>query len=165
MTVSTNLRDCDFEGYAPADLGRQSGSNPGSKELLAILSAAFAVDSEPRSATTHATNQTASPVCPKGNSNLMREYHLSPRRLEALRWLLLGDSEKQIALRMRVSRFTAHDHVRAIYRIVGVNSRSELMAVFLKAALDSHRMRGKSIIANAKRAAALARRKPSWAYS
>jgi DNA-binding CsgD family transcriptional regulator len=141
MTLSSELRRCDFVHYAPFEPGlkpRDDAADAVPVDLIAILDAAFALDPPPG-----LTRGTASPRLDKRQSALMRQYHLSPRRLEALRWLLLGDSEKQVALRMRITHFTAHDHIRAIYRIIGVNSRSELMAVFLKAAIDSHRSHGK----------------------
>jgi DNA-binding CsgD family transcriptional regulator len=48
-----------------------------------------------------------------------------------LRLLLSGLSEKQIAARLDLSRHTVHNHVKEIYRVVGVQSRAELMAILL----------------------------------
>ena len=45
--------------------------------------------------------------------------------------LLEGLAEKQISIRLAVSRHTVHNHVRAIYRKLMVHSRSELLAKFL----------------------------------
>ena len=58
---------------------------------------------------------------------------LSPRRQEVLDRLLAGDSEKQVARFLGISPFTVNDHVKAIYRQAGVNSRGELMARFIEA--------------------------------
>ena len=57
---------------------------------------------------------------------------LSPRQKQTLRLLLSGDSEKQIATKLLRSRHTVHEHVKAIYRAIGVNSRAELFARFLR---------------------------------
>jgi DNA-binding CsgD family transcriptional regulator len=41
--------------------------------------------------------------------------------------LLEGDSEKQVAARMGISRHTVNRHVQRLYRQFGVHSRGELM--------------------------------------
>jgi DNA-binding NarL/FixJ family response regulator len=52
-----------------------------------------------------------------------------PYRLQAtLRCLLDGDSEKQAALRLGLSRFTLHEYVCNLYRHFAVSSRPELLA-------------------------------------
>jgi DNA-binding CsgD family transcriptional regulator len=57
---------------------------------------------------------------------------LTPRQRQALRYLLEGDAEKQVAARLGVSTLTVHDHVKALYRHFGVASRPELLAYFLR---------------------------------
>ncbi len=57
---------------------------------------------------------------------------LPPRWRQALDCLLDGDSEKQAALRLGISRLTLHDYVRGLYRHFGVSSRGELLAFFLR---------------------------------
>ena len=57
---------------------------------------------------------------------------LSPRQKQTLRLLLNGDNEKQIATKLLRSRHTVHEQVKAIYRAIGVNSRAELFARFLR---------------------------------
>ena len=56
---------------------------------------------------------------------------LPPRLQQALRALLSGDSEKQVARRLGVTPHTAHAYVKEIYRRVGVASRAELLGRFL----------------------------------
>jgi len=56
---------------------------------------------------------------------------LTPRRREALEWLLDGLPEKDIAQRMDISPATAHQYIGELYRHFGVNSRPELMAYFI----------------------------------
>ena len=56
---------------------------------------------------------------------------LTPRQRDALDGVLQGDSEKELAARLGLSRATAHEHVLAVYRHFGVETRAELMARFI----------------------------------
>ena len=55
---------------------------------------------------------------------------LSVRARQVLEALLQGDTEKQIAARLGVSRHTVHDYVKEIYRRFKVSSRGELSAYY-----------------------------------
>ena len=57
---------------------------------------------------------------------------LPPRVRETLSCLLDGDSEKQAAARMNLSRETVHQYVKALYRHYRVESRAELLARVLR---------------------------------
>jgi DNA-binding CsgD family transcriptional regulator len=57
---------------------------------------------------------------------------LSPRQQETLKHLLTGDSEKQIAAKLSVSRHTVHVYVKGLYRHFGASSRAELLARWVK---------------------------------
>jgi DNA-binding CsgD family transcriptional regulator len=57
---------------------------------------------------------------------------LSERVRQTLEGLLGGDSEKQIALKLGVSRHTVHVYVKQLYKRFGVNSRGELLARFVR---------------------------------
>lgn len=57
---------------------------------------------------------------------------LSPRLRQTLACLVQGDTEKQVAARLGLSRATLHDYVTALYRRFGVNSRAQLLAHVLK---------------------------------
>jgi DNA-binding CsgD family transcriptional regulator len=57
---------------------------------------------------------------------------LSPRLREVLACLLDGDSEQQAASRLGLTRDTAHQYVKALYRRLNVNTRAELMARFVR---------------------------------
>jgi DNA-binding CsgD family transcriptional regulator len=57
---------------------------------------------------------------------------LSPRLRQALDGLLAGDSEKQLAARLGISRPTVHDYIDRLYRHFGVSSRAELLARFIR---------------------------------
>jgi DNA-binding CsgD family transcriptional regulator len=56
---------------------------------------------------------------------------LPPRQRQTLDRLLAGDSEKQIAARLQVSKHTVHIYVKSLYRRFGVCSRGELLAQFV----------------------------------
>lgn len=56
---------------------------------------------------------------------------LTRRQRQTLDGLLAGDSEKQVAARLGLSRATVHEYVTAVYRHFGVCSRGELLAVFV----------------------------------
>jgi len=51
-----------------------------------------------------------------------------PMMDRVLRLLLAGKSEKQVAAELQRSRHTIHDHVKIIYRRLGVGTRAELLA-------------------------------------
>jgi DNA-binding CsgD family transcriptional regulator len=57
---------------------------------------------------------------------------LSPRLRQTLECLLEGDSEKQVAARLGLSRHTVHQYVTDLYRRLGVSSRAELLALCLR---------------------------------
>lgn len=56
---------------------------------------------------------------------------LSEAQRRVLDLALTGLVEKQIARRLNISRHTAHNHLRNIYRILDVHSRGELLAQVL----------------------------------
>ena len=61
------------------------------------------------------------------------ELHLSPRVRQTLTRLLAGDSEKQVARHLELSKNTIHVYVKALYRHYNVHSRGELLAKFVHA--------------------------------
>jgi DNA-binding CsgD family transcriptional regulator len=63
-------------------------------------------------------------ICPTGP----QLEKLAPRYQRILNHLLGGGSEKEVASQLGLSRFTVHEYIRAIYKQLNVNSRSELMA-------------------------------------
>lgn len=56
---------------------------------------------------------------------------LTPALQRTLSGLLAGESEKQIAYRLKLSRHTIHDHTKLIYRHFHVHSRGELLSRLL----------------------------------
>jgi DNA-binding CsgD family transcriptional regulator len=57
---------------------------------------------------------------------------LAPRLRQTLECLLEGDGEKQVAVRLGLSRATVHEYVTALYRRFDVHSRAELLALLLR---------------------------------
>ena len=57
---------------------------------------------------------------------------LSPRLRDVLACLLEGDSEQQIAARLGLTSGTTHQYIKAVYRRLNVNTRSQLMARFVR---------------------------------
>jgi DNA-binding NarL/FixJ family response regulator len=56
---------------------------------------------------------------------------LGPRLRQTLAALLEGDSEKQVAVRLGLSRATIHEYIKSLYRHFHVTSRGELHAFFI----------------------------------
>lgn len=53
---------------------------------------------------------------------------LPPRLQQTLAELAAGASEKQVSLKLGISRHTVHNYVKALHRRLGVSSRGELLA-------------------------------------
>jgi PAS domain S-box-containing protein len=60
--------------------------------------------------------------------------HLTPRQVEVLRLLEQGRSTKQIAAELHLSTETVRNHIRHLFRALGVNSRLEAVAAARAAA-------------------------------
>jgi DNA-binding CsgD family transcriptional regulator len=76
-------------------------------------------------------------IAPLIGVRLATEEHLcrdglSRRLRETLTLLLDGKSEKEVAAAMKLSARTVHDYVTALYQHFQVNSRSELLAYFIR---------------------------------
>jgi len=66
--------------------------------------------------------------------------HLSPRLIATLTMLLRGDSEKQIAYKLGISKHTVHVYVKTLYRRFSANSRGELFAYVIHRSVGQHAM-------------------------
>jgi DNA-binding NarL/FixJ family response regulator len=62
--------------------------------------------------------------------------HLTPRQFEVAKLVAQGFTNKQIAQRLGISRFTAETHVRNILERLGAASRSEIATWATRDALD-----------------------------
>lgn len=70
---------------------------------------------------------------------LCGDLHLSPREVDVLKCLFVGDSEKQIASRLGLSQATVHTHFQRLHHKLGVRSRTELMALVVRKLLEESR--------------------------
>jgi DNA-binding CsgD family transcriptional regulator len=57
---------------------------------------------------------------------------ISPRMRQTLERLVAGDSERQIALKLKISPHTVHVYVKQLYKRFGASSRGELLAKFVR---------------------------------
>lgn len=57
---------------------------------------------------------------------------LAPRVRAVLACLLEGDSDKQVAARLKLSVFTVNQYVKVIFNHFGVSSRPELLARWVR---------------------------------
>lgn len=55
---------------------------------------------------------------------------LSPAQVAVLRFLLAGYSEPEVAEKLNRSRHTVHDHTKAIYAALNVETRVQLLLLF-----------------------------------
>jgi DNA-binding CsgD family transcriptional regulator len=77
----------------------------------------------------------ARPVAVRGTAGpppAARVDGLPPRLRPVLDHLLRGQGEKQVAAALGLSRHTVHEYVKVLYRKLGVSSRGELMAGFVR---------------------------------
>lgn len=70
---------------------------------------------------------------------------LSPRLRQTLVGLLQGDSEKQVAFKLRLSPHTVHVYVKSLYRRFNVASRGELLARWVRPANQAHERNGSQV--------------------
>jgi DNA-binding CsgD family transcriptional regulator len=63
---------------------------------------------------------------------------LTPAQLRVLACTLNGHSEKAVARKLGISHHTVHNHIRQIYHQLKVQSRAELMSLFIPLELLDH---------------------------
>ena len=59
------------------------------------------------------------------------EEILTKRELDVMDYLLKGLSYKEIAEKLYISYTTVNDHIKKIYHKLGINSKGELLALFI----------------------------------
>ena len=72
----------------------------------------------------HASNNADAGIDP-------RIGKLPPRLRPVLKHFVEGDSEKQVAAKLGLSKHTVHEYAKILYRQLGVSSRGELLAQFV----------------------------------
>jgi DNA-binding CsgD family transcriptional regulator len=75
-----------------------------------------------------ALSQMAWPFQPEDAPTDPRLSALQPRLRKVMQHLLQGDSEKQVAAKLGLSKHTVHEYVKMLYQQLGVNSRGELLS-------------------------------------
>jgi len=75
-----------------------------------------------------AISQMAWPFQPEDAPVDPRLAALQPRLRKVMQHLLQGDSEKQVAAKLGLSKHTVHEYVKMLYQQLGVNSRGELLS-------------------------------------
>jgi DNA-binding CsgD family transcriptional regulator len=63
---------------------------------------------------------------------LSRDFGLTPREREILRWLAAGKSNSQVATILAISPRTVHKHLERIFRKLGVENRTAAVVRALK---------------------------------
>lgn len=80
--------------------------------------------------------EPARPIFSHLLSDVLRErmqfYHLTRREEQIVGLLLNGLSNRQIAQRCRITEQTVKDHLKHIYRKMGVGQRTALIATLLQ---------------------------------
>lgn len=80
-------------------------------------------------------NEDTPPVHARGPSGMQdasipsgdrSSVHLTPRESQIVRFVILGESNKQIARRLGISDYTVRDHVSNLLRKAGAAKRSRL---------------------------------------
>lgn len=71
-------------------------------------------------------------IAPRSDAPHAHEHPIPRRVRETLERLLDGHSEKQIATSLAISPNTVHVYVKQIYRKYRVNSRAELLSLWIK---------------------------------
>jgi DNA-binding CsgD family transcriptional regulator len=75
---------------------------------------------------THAPHVYAAPT----RTHEPKLDRLAPRLQPVLRYLMQGNSDKEIAMKLKLSRHTIHRYTQAIFAALGVHSRGELLAKY-----------------------------------
>ena len=109
-------------------LSHAAGCHPIVTDRPPAAPAASATDAAPPDTRSRASNPVEL-AAPTDQPALPR---LSPRVRQTLDRLLKGDSEKQIARHLNVSPHTVHVYVKTLYKRLQVNSRGELLALFVR---------------------------------
>jgi DNA-binding CsgD family transcriptional regulator len=133
---------CVREGLIIEDLGSRNGTFIGGERVrkgLAVVGSYVrfgqldfqVLKSEELDDSARETEQ-AGVAAKQTQSNPLVEPVLSDAQQRVFELLFTGCREKEIAKRLGLSHHTVHNHIKSIYRIYGVHSRTELLAAALR---------------------------------
>ncbi|GMT43108.1 MAG: hypothetical protein IEMM0002_1519 [bacterium] len=60
----------------------------------------------------------------------LKKYSLTPQERKVANHILQGKNDKEIAEKLGISANTVKRHVQGVYRKIGINNRTKLMAIF-----------------------------------
>lgn len=122
----------------PLNLGptlylRISAQSIGRETIVMILRETAAEAFTPRDAylADLCLSEMAWPFTPDMNYTDPAIERLQPRLKKVMKLLLEGDSEKQVAYKLKLSPHTIHEYVKDLYAELRVSSRGELLAQFV----------------------------------
>ena len=75
----------------------------------------------------HQSNQNASTVVAEDRLGL-REFNLSQREVEILRWVSHGKTNPEIALILNISSFTVKNHMQRVFQKLNVTNRAQAVS-------------------------------------
>ena len=96
--------------------------------FIGVKVGAISLDSKPDRSPVTVEPTTPDSDMARSPGVLRVPIELSPRLEQTLKYLLDGNSEKQVARHLKLSPHTVHVYVKALYRRFGVSSRAELLA-------------------------------------
>lgn len=68
----------------------------------------------------------------------LSSVHLTPRESQIVRFVVMGESNKQIARRLGISDYTVRDHVSNLLRKAGAAKRSRLAMLLSQSPVPPH---------------------------
>jgi DNA-binding CsgD family transcriptional regulator len=61
----------------------------------------------------------------------LKQYDLTSRQREVIILAIIGHSNAEIAKKLHLSEYTIKDHMKDIFRIIGIRNRGELLPKLL----------------------------------
>lgn len=116
--------------HAAAAGDSQAGAHHGAVVATSAEAAAGSAPGRPLSSASTTTSASPPPIT-AAVSAVTLDSHLPPRVRQTLEHLLRGDGEKQIAVKLGLSRHTVHVYIKTLHKHYNVCSRSELLARFI----------------------------------
>jgi DNA-binding NarL/FixJ family response regulator len=106
----------------------QKGSNPDLliRAIHIVMEGGFFLSNEPASEVKAMLQQSVSDNQHARNEQLIAQYGLNEREIEAARWLIQGLTYEEVGARMFLSVNTIRHYVRVLYKKLNVNNKTQL---------------------------------------